>query len=164
LKFSAKLSEYQVSCFFEFVKQIHRDFDAEHRNFEFPIFATRSDTAITVFPTAESIWRTWMYKNSLKAAIVSAMLAVGVASYAQSGASAHASIPFEFVVNGTSFPAGNYNVAETSNPRIAILRNTENPHISCIIVLRNGQTLADRKAEFTVKRKSAPEQAGYQAQ
>lgn len=105
-----------------------------------------------------------MYKKFLKAAIVSAMLAIGVASYAQSGASARASIPFEFVVKGASFPAGNYSVMETSNPRVAILRNTENPHISCIIVLRNGETLADGKAEFIVKRKSAPEQAGYQAQ
>jgi hypothetical protein len=85
-----------------------------------------------------------------------------VASFAQTVDAARASIPFEFTVNGASFPAGNYSVVGTSNPRIAILRNQENPRLSTIVVLRNGETLADGKAEFVVKRKSAPEQAGYQ--
>jgi hypothetical protein len=90
------------------------------------------------------------------------MLITGVASYAQSVDVARASIPFEFTVNGASFPAGSYSVVSTSNPRIAILRNQENPHLSTIVILRSGETLADGKAEFVVKRKSAPEQAGNQ--
>jgi hypothetical protein len=103
-----------------------------------------------------------MYKNFVKVAIVSAGLISGVASFAQTVDAAHASIPFEFTVNGANFPAGNYTVVGTSNPRIAILRNQDNPHLSTIVVLRDGETLAGGKAEFVVKRKSAPEQAGDQ--
>jgi hypothetical protein len=105
-----------------------------------------------------------MFKNFAKAAIISATLIVGVASYAQSADTVRTAIPFDFVLNGASFPAGEYTVARTSNPRIAILRKQDDPHISTIVVLRNGETLADGKAEFIVKRKSAPEQAGYQGQ
>jgi hypothetical protein len=106
-----------------------------------------------------------MYKNLFKTAIVSAMLAFGAASsYAQAAGAARTSIPFEFVVNGASFPAGDYRLLETSNPRVIILRNTENPRLSCFVVLRNGETLADGKLDFEVKRKPALEQAGYQGQ
>jgi len=102
-------------------------------------------------------------KKFINAAVLSTMLVLGVASYAQAGDAARASIPFEFVVNNTTFPAGNYAVVGTSNPRIAILRNEQNPRISTIVVLsNNSELLGDGKAEFQVKRKSAPEQAGYQ--
>jgi len=103
-----------------------------------------------------------MFKNFAKAALVSAMLITGVGSFAQTVESARASIPFDFTVNNLTLPAGNYNLVSTSNPRVAILRNENNPHLSAIVVLRNGETLAGGKAEFQVKRKSAPEQAGYQ--
>lgn len=103
-----------------------------------------------------------MSRKLFRAAIVSAMLVIGVASCAQSVDVARASIPFEFTVNGASFPAGNYSVVSTSNPRIAILRNQDNPRLSTIVILRNGETLADGKAEFLVKRKSDSEQAGNQ--
>lgn len=102
-------------------------------------------------------------KKIAKVATIAAMLVLGVASYAQAGDAARASIPFEFVVNGTSFPAGEYKVVGTANPRIAILRYEQNPHISTLVVLNNNASLADGKAEFQVKRKPATEQAGYQA-
>ena len=103
-----------------------------------------------------------MFKNVAKAALVSAMLITGVGSFAQTVDSARTSIPFDFTVNNVALPAGNYNLVGTANPRIAILRNANNPHLSAIVVLRNGATLAAGKAEFEVKRKAAPEQAGYQ--
>ena len=104
-----------------------------------------------------------MFKNFAKAALVSATLITGVGSFAQTVESARASIPFDFTVKNLTFPAGNYNLVSTSNPRVAILRNENNPHLSAIVVLRNGETLAEGKAQFQVKRKSASEQADYQA-
>ncbi len=102
-------------------------------------------------------------KKIMNAAVLSAMLVLGVASYAQAGDAARASIPFDFVVNGASFPKGDYRLVGTTNPRVAILRNEADPHISALVVLKEGETLSDSKAEFQVKRKSATEQAGYQA-
>lgn len=102
-------------------------------------------------------------KKIVKVAVAAAMLVLGIASYAQAGDAARASIPFEFIVNGTSFPAGEYKVVGTGNPRVVILRYEQNPHISTLVVLSNDASLADGKAEFQVKRKPASEQTGYQA-
>src|SRR5690242_15031145 len=104
-----------------------------------------------------------MSKHLRNICFVFATLAVSAVSFAQVADSGRASIPFNFTVHGTSFPAGNYAVAGTSNPRIVVLRNLSNPHVSCLVVLKPGQTLAAGQAAFNVERKSASEQAGYQA-
>ena len=90
--------------------------------------------------------------KALKLAVVFALLVLGVAAYAQAGDAARASIPFDFMVQGKSLPAGTYILVEGVNPRIVVLRNLENPTISALVLLRPGQTLTDGKAEFVVQR------------
>jgi hypothetical protein len=99
-----------------------------------------------------------MSKKVLRVLIVSATLMLGVASYGQAVDSGSVSIPFTFVVRGASFPAGNYNLVGTSNPRIAVLRNVGNPKVSCLVVLREGKTLSDGNAAFVVERSFHGEQ------
>lgn len=75
----------------------------------------------------------------------------------------HASVPFDFVVQGVNFPAGNYEIIPTSSPKVVIVRNYANPRRSFLMVLPTGESLGNSDARLRLTLKiPAPLKSGLQ--
>ena len=96
-----------------------------------------------------------MLKHRLK--LLFAMMAIfaAISIPAQAAGAARATIPFDFVVYGVTYPAGNYDVTATSTPRVIILRNEANLKQSFIVLLPLGETLANGTAHLPLQPKAA---------
>ncbi len=76
----------------------------------------------------------------------------------------HASVPFDFVVQGVNFPAGSYEILPTSSPKVVIVRNHVNPKQSFLLVLPTGESLANNDARLLLTPKnSAPLKTAMQS-
>lgn len=60
----------------------------------------------------------------------------------------HASVPFDFVVQGVTFPAGTYDILATTSPRVVIVRNETNLKQSFLMVLPTGESLRNSNARL----------------
>jgi hypothetical protein len=60
----------------------------------------------------------------------------------------HASIPFDFVVQGMTYPAGTYDVLATNSPRVVIVRSETNLKQSFVMLLPTGESLENGNARL----------------
>lgn len=60
----------------------------------------------------------------------------------------HASVPFDFVVQGVTFPAGTYDILATKSPRVVIVRSETNLKQSFLMLLPTGESLASGNARL----------------
>ncbi len=75
----------------------------------------------------------------------------------------YASIPFNFVVQGVTYPAGTYRVISTSSPQLVIVRNEANLKQSFMMLLPTGESVANGNARLILRPKSsAPLKAALQ--
>ena len=94
-----------------------------------------------------------MLKHRLTLLFVMVTLFVG-ASLPAAADGWHASVPFDFVVQGVNFPAGNYEILPTSSPKVVIVRNHINPKQSFLLVLPTGESLANSDARLLLTPKN----------
>lgn len=105
-----------------------------------------------------------MLKHRLTLLFIVATLFVGATLPAIAADAPHASIPFDFVVQGVNYPAGTYRVIATSSSRVVIVRNESNLNQSFIILLPMGESLLEGNAHLSVRPKSsAPSRGSLQA-
>ncbi len=97
-----------------------------------------------------------MSKHRVKLAII-ATLVLGAFLCAEAQGGQHASIPFDFVVSGATFPAGTYSVVSTSSPQVVLLRNDANPRVTCLLQLQAGERLSDGNVRLVLQRKTSVE-------
>ncbi len=99
-----------------------------------------------------------MLKHRSKTLLAIMALVLGAALSA--AAEARASIPFDFVVQGTTYPAGTYDVVATSSPRVVILRNEANLKQSFMLILPLGESLTNGSAQLTLHPKGSTGRIG----
>lgn len=95
-----------------------------------------------------------MLKHRLTLFFVIATLSAGISLSAAAADTAQASVPFDFVVEGITYPAGTYRVISTSTPRVVILRNEANLKQSFMMILPMGESLVNGNARLPLQPKS----------
>ncbi len=65
----------------------------------------------------------------------------------------HASVPFDFVVQGVTFPAGTYDILATASPQVVIVRSETNLKQSFLILLPAGESLVSGNAQLPLRPK-----------
>ena len=104
-----------------------------------------------------------MLKHRLTLFIAIVTLFVGASLPAAAADAADALIPFDFVVQGVTYPAGTYRVISTSLPQVVIVRNEANLKQSFMILLPMGESLINGNARLPLQPKSrAPVRASLQ--
>lgn len=104
-----------------------------------------------------------MLKHRLTLFFAIATLLAGVSVPAAAADAAQASVPFDFVVRGMTYPAGTYRVISTSTPRVVIVRNEANLKQGFMMLLPMGESLVNGNARLTLQPKSpAPGRAALQ--
>ncbi len=96
-----------------------------------------------------------MLKHRLRLFFAIATLFVGASLPAAAAEAANASIPFDFVVQGVTYPAGTYRVISTSSPRVVIVRNEANLKQSFMMLLPMGESLVNGSARLPLQPKSS---------
>lgn len=105
-----------------------------------------------------------MLKHRLTLLFVITSFIVGASLSAVAAEAVHATIPFDFVVQGVTYPAGVYRIVSTSTSRVVIVRNEENLKQSFMILLPTGESLLDGNVRLLLQPKSpAPVRAGLQS-
>ncbi|HEU5403534.1 MAG TPA: hypothetical protein VFU86_19425 [Terriglobales bacterium] len=96
-----------------------------------------------------------MSKHRLTLFFVAIALLVGATLPAAAADEWRAVVPFDFVVQGVTYPAGNYDVIATTSPRVVVLRNQAHLKRSFLMVLPVGESLANGNARLPLALKAA---------
>ena len=113
----------------------------------FPFLTVVGILAITVRPHADFDRRSSMLKHRLAflCAVVALLVVVSLPAAADGW---HASVPFDFVVQGVTFPAGTYAIISTTSPRVVIVRSETNVKQSFLMLLPTGESLVNGNAQL----------------